>query len=219
MKQITWYLLRGKQLFRGVLGCVLVSAATVAFGQAAIAPPSGSVTVQSVEAMGSGCPAGTVAENISGDNQSFTLAFSEYIAEIGPNIPRRERRKICTILVDLAIPAGFRFTLVDVDYRGFADLDAFVRGIVQAKYFFQGDTTAVRNRHFFDGPIFDNYEERDTFGVISFSPCGGGKTLVFDTEVAVQKLLGSAPDAGGAMGVDTITGTFDQRYAIVWEAC
>jgi hypothetical protein len=208
-KQMTWYLLLRRQLLRGVLGCVLVSAATVAFGQTAVVPPGGSVTINSLSWSGNGCPPGTVVGNISGDNESFTLAFSEYTAEIGPGVSRRDRRKICMILVDLDIPAGFQYSVVDVDYRGFADLDEFV----------QGQPNSVRNIHFFDGPFFDNYEERDTFATLTYSQCGGGRTLVFDTEVAVRRLSGSATDAGGAMTVDNITGTFDTRYAIVWREC
>jgi hypothetical protein len=207
---------RGRTLLSVVVSVLLL--VTAASGQNI--PPPGSVTINDIPKIsGTGCPSGTFETNISQDNLAFTVAFSAYIAQIGDGIDRREARKTCIIFVDLNIPPGFQFTIVNVDYRGFADLDAGVKGTLKAAYYFQGEPVARRAPvHVLTGPLFDNYEVRESFATITFSPCGGGRTLVFNTEVAMSRPR-PGTGLGGTMGVDTITGEFEQEFAFMWQRC
>jgi hypothetical protein len=198
-------------LWFGVVGMLLIFVAQSAYAQ--LAPPPGTVRIESIEAIGSGCPPGTFVDNISGDQLAFTLAYSEYTAEDGPGIPRTEARKNCNVLLDITYPIGWTFAIFAVDFRGFADLDNNTVGTVAAQYFFQGQSPQVEFEKQIFGPVFDNYEIRDEIAtrVTQFGPCGGGKSLNINTEVRVQ--------GTGALTADSTTGSFQQIYAFVWQQC
>ena len=198
------------------LWCTTVSVLLIFFGQsvhAQLAPPAGTVRIESIEAIGSGCPPGTFVDSISGDQLAFTLAYSEYTAEDGPEVPRLEARKNCNIILDITYPIGWTFAIFAVDFRGFADLENNTVGTVAAQYFFQGQSPQIEFERQGFGPIFDNYEIRDEIATIvaQFGPCGGGKSLNINTEVRVQ--------GEGALTADTTTGSFEQVYALVWQQC
>lgn len=66
--------------------------------------PSEPITIQKIQYNGTGCPLGTVAQNVSDDKQAFTLTFSEFIAESGPGISLAQGRKNCIATVTLGAP-------------------------------------------------------------------------------------------------------------------
>ena len=88
-----------------------------------------SLSIRYINTGGSGCPQGSVAKSIASDNKSFTLIYDDFVAESGPGISRRENRKFCQATVDFDYPEGWTYTLVSLDYRGFADIEAGVTGV------------------------------------------------------------------------------------------
>ena len=198
-------------LWSGAVGVLLIFFAQSVHAQ--LAPPPGTVRIESIEAIGTGCPPGSFVDSISGDQLAFTLAYSEYTAEDGPGIPRLEARKNCNIILDITYPVGWTFAIFAVDFRGFADLESNTVGTVAAQYFFQGQSPQVEFEQQGFGPVFDNYEIRDEIATIvaQFGPCGGGKSLNINTEVRVQ--------GEGALTADSTTGSFQQIYALVWQQC
>ena len=203
------------------IGAVIVLLAMIpqAPALAQPSPSHGEVYVRSLSHGGSGCGVGTVAENISPDAKAFTLVFSNYAAEIGPNVPRVENRKFCNILVDLKVPSGWSYSLFRVDYRGYVNLDAGVQGVQQSSYYFQGLSVGTRPfRTVFNGPIDRNYQTKDALALeaSNWSPCGVSRALVLQTEV---RLTSSQRRAQGIITTDSINGEVEHKYGVQWKRC
>lgn len=177
---------------------------------AQVTPPPGTVTINNAQFIGTGCQPTTFTHNISED--LLTLSYSDYTAEDGVGIAPLEARKNCNIILDIT-SIGYRFGIISVDFKGFADLlDSSTTGTLAAQYFFQGQSPQVEFIQQRTGPFFDNYVLRDgkTATEVMFGPCGGG-ALNINTEVRVQ--------GTGAMMADTMSGLFQQIYALVWQQC
>ncbi len=183
-------------------------------------PDPRQVYIRNVMANGSGCPIGSVGSDISPDAKAFTLTFSEYAAEVGPGIPLSESRKNCQVTVAMNIPGGWSYTVLKVDYRGFAALDAGVVGQQRSTYYFQGASGRTNSGSLFtniygptsrDFTISDNVEINDYV----WSPCGVTRSLNINTEVRVQ----GRPGSRGYITQDSIDGELTQTYGIVWRRC
>ena len=100
--------------------------------------PADPVTIKDITANGSGCPLGTVAQNISEDKQAFTLTFSEFVAETGPDTLSSQARKNCVVTLTLKVPVGWQYSVGSFNYRGFMGLDEGIKATHSTTYFFQG---------------------------------------------------------------------------------
>lgn len=179
------------------------------------------VRVRNIHYAGTGCPAGSVAENISPDRQAFTVSFDQYIAAIGPGVAITEKRKNCQLTVDLDFPPGWSFTIFSVDYRGYVSLERNVQGSQQSKYYFQGQAATGTLVSQFNGPIDDDYQIRDELGLSAqvWSPCGAQRALNINSIV----LLNNARNRNGSglMTLDSIDGQLRlvHRYGLQWRRC
>lgn len=183
------------------------------------APPANEVTIQSISWAGSGCPPGSVQGSMAPDAQAFSLLFSQYIASAGPGIPVTQNRKNCDLLVRLRFPQGWSFSVFTVDYRGYATLDARVRGTQRSAYFFEGQFPSAALRTDLVGPYDANYEIRDTLGLsaVVWSPCGAARALNINTEVRVNNR--DNRQGSGLMTTDNITGELTHIYGVQWRRC
>jgi hypothetical protein len=176
------------------------------------------VKVRSISYAGSGCPAGSVAQNIAPDAKAFTLLFDQYVAEVGPGVPLTASRKNCAVAVDLDFPNGWSYSILDVDYRGFYELEAGVTAEQKSSYYFQGDaktaalTTTVR------GPITKDYHIRDSLGLeaLVWSPCHLSRALNINTQV---RAAAASRFARGLITLDSIDGTLTHVYGLRWRRC
>lgn len=186
-------------------------------GQAHAEVP-GYVHIRNISYAGSGCPAGSVARNVSPDLKAFTLLFDQYVAEIGPGIPLANSRKNCQVLIDLDFPSGWSYSVVTVDYRGFADLDRYVTGQQQSAYYFQGQGATARLATTFNGPTARDYQIRDQLGLsaVVWSPCGAQRALNINTQV---RLSSTNRNAQGLLTTDSIDGQVSQIYGMTWRRC
>src|SRR4051812_3346761 len=100
-----------------------ITASAAAQTALADVPPPGQVFIRNIAYGGNGCPQGSVSQLMSPDATAFTLLLDEYIAEMGPQVPRRDNRKSCQLAIDLIVPAGWSFSVATFDYRGYANLD------------------------------------------------------------------------------------------------
>lgn len=183
----------------------------------AFGPNPDEVHIAGIVYAGSGCPAGSVAEMVAPDAKSFTLLFDSYIAEAGPGIPRRENRKNCQIAVDLRFPQGWSYTIFEVDYRGYANLDSGTQGVQRTDYYFQGSYQTATMQSTFRGPFDDNYQIRDTLGLsaLVWSPCGATRAINLNTQVRVA----ATGYRRALMTIDSIDGELEHRYGIQWRRC
>jgi hypothetical protein len=178
------------------------------------------VTIRSISWAGSGCPAGTVAGNLAPDFTAFTLLFDSYVAEIGPGLPLGLSRRNCQILVDLDFPQGWSYSVFDVDYRGFTNLEPGVSGVQQSAYYFQGQLQTARLQTTLSGPRVGDYQIRDSLGIdaLVWSPCGAQRALIINSSVRLVNHSGSS-SARGVMTTDSINGTVKHIYSLQWRRC
>lgn len=187
-------------------------------GATAFADAPEYVRVRSISYAGSGCPAGSVAENVSMDRQAFTLLFDSYIAEIGPGVSVREKRKNCQILVDLDFPQGWTYTLADVDYRGYVSLERGVTGEQSSAYYFQGQGATARLTTQMRGPKDEDYQIRDTLGLsaVVWAPCGARRALNINSQI---NLTSTNRNASGLITNDSTDFHLTQIYNLKWQRC
>ncbi len=183
----------------------------------AAGPDLNKVFIAGISYAGSGCPAGSVSESLAADREAFTLLFDSYIAEAGPGVSLANGRRNCQIAVDLRIPQGWSYTIYDVDYRGFAQLDPGTVGTQKTTYYFQGSSQQVSLQTNYSGPKNNDYHIRDSLGLdaMVWSPCGVTRAINMNTQVRVA--------AGGSrralMTIDSIDGQLSHRYGIKWRRC
>ena len=107
--------------------------------------PSGhEVTIEGIEFAGSGCPAGSVAGQLSDDLTMVTILYDSFIAQAGPGITPTNYRKNCQLNFKLDYPSGWQYSVFKADYRGYAYIPANATGTAKATYYFSGETDQVR---------------------------------------------------------------------------
>jgi len=189
---------------------------TLGLASAAAAQP-GHFTIKSLVHAGTGCPAGTVAENVSPDLKAFTLLFDSFYAEAGPGLPLSASRKNCQLNIAFDCPSGWRFALVNLDTRGFASLDWNVKGVQQTSFYFGSAMTGTIARDF-HGPTAEDYVVRDTLPAASrvWGSCGrNARSLNINASIRVDNMRNRS--GSGLMTVDSVDGSLVQTYGILWE--
>lgn len=179
----------------------------------------GYFTINSIVHAGSGCPAGTVAENISPDLKAFTLLFDSFYAEVGPGVSAREKRKNCTINLSFDYPAGFQFALVDLQVRGFVSLERGLTGLQKTSFYYQGQAQTGSFELPFSGPADQDYISLATipFSNQVWSPCNANRALNVNTEVRIDNTRNRS--GSGLMTVDSVDGVVTHLYGIAWRRC
>jgi hypothetical protein len=181
------------------------------------APNPNEVHINSIAYAGSGCPAGSVSESVAPDAKAFTLLFDSYVAEAGPGVLLKEGRKNCQIAVDLRFPQGWSYSVIDVDYRGFVQLDPGTTGLQKTNYYFQGQSFGPSLQSSFRGPVAKDYHIRDSLGIdaVVWSPCGMTRALNLNTQVRVTASGGRR----ALMTTDSIDGELTHVYGLRWRKC
>ena len=192
---------------------------TLAMAPAALAqrPHPHQVYVRGITYGGSGCPAGTVAANVSFDASAFDLMFDSFVAEAGPGVPLSESRKVCTINLDLAVPQGWSYTVNSVQTRGFASLDAGTSATQMNRYYFQGSASTAPFRSTMYGPLARDYSFTDQLGLSNqvWSPCGASRSLNLAVEARVQASGGRR----ALLTVNEVDGGYSRRYFLAFKRC
>jgi len=187
------------------------------------APPRpGDVFIRNVRVGGPGCPQGTTSVLVTstvpgGPADLFEVIYDNFEVSQGPHIALAEARKFCNIVVDLYFPQGYRFTLTQVHFEGYADLARGATGKLETEYFFPFFSNRVSTSKVIRGPYKKDYERNDTLGLFSriWSPCGLTVPLNAKTTMTVD---GPRSDES-RMTVDLTTGKLYQIWAIQWESC
>jgi len=153
-------------------------------------PSARSVSIASFAAQGSGCPLGTVAANVSPDNRALTLLFDSYVIDsteaVSPLV-----QKDCIINMSLKAPAGWRYALFSIDYRGFADLEEGATARQSTEYAFGISGQKRIGAMELKGPVSIDYHERNIgeLSELAWSDCGNGggpDILTISTVAAVD---------------------------------
>jgi len=177
------------------------------------------VTIENLVYAGTGCIAGSVAENIAEDNTAFTLLFDSFVAEIGPGISRRESRKFCQLNMELSHSAGWSFAILDLNTRGYVGLDRNVEALQKTSFYFQGSPVTGEVEESFVGFLDDDYESNHIIPAdqANWSPCGESRSLNVKTQV---RLNNSHNRRGtGIITADSLDGQMYTTFGLVWKQC
>jgi hypothetical protein len=183
-------------------------------------PPAEDMVIDVVSANGTGCPKGTADVTVSPDNKAFTVAYSQFVAQVGPDAEPTDFRKNCQLSLDVLVPEGFTYAIAGADYRGYANLEEGASGSETASYYFQGQGHTTRIRHEFRGYLAENWQRSDQVELTSssFLPCGEKRYLNVNTELRVKP--GTAK--GGTtnfLTMDSTDGNLATVYHISWMKC
>ncbi len=177
------------------------------------------VKIESLVYAGTGCPAGTVVDELADDKQAFTLMFDDFVAEVGPGIPTREGRKFCQINLDLSYTPGWSFAIMELDTRGYVGLDKKVTATQKSSFYFQGSETMGEFQTDFTGYFDDDYEVIDVvpFDAAIWSPCDSNRSLNIKTQVRLNNRRNR--NGSGIITADSVDGTMSLMYGIAWKQC
>jgi hypothetical protein len=177
------------------------------------------VGISSLTHGGSGCPVDSVGASFSPDFQYLTLIFDAYAAEIGQNVEAPKKRLFCQLVMQIDFPAGLSFALVDLTYRGYADLDPGINAAQTSNYYFQGfkkDEQYAFKTHIY-GPFNGDYDRTDTLGLLSWSPCHEKRGLNIVTSVQLENKRNKK--GSGLITLDSIDSQVVEKYGIRWRRC
>jgi hypothetical protein len=120
-------------------------------------------------------------------------------------------------LLDLAVPAGKRLTLLTVDHRGHVELGANDQAILATGVAFSPAAPRVVFASTLTGPRSDDFSVRaePTLATGSTSSCGGTQTLYLDVNAKIA--ASGASDA--LLTVDSLDGELHQTLAFAATAC
>lgn len=186
---------------------IALAAALVA---ATLVPPPGPVTIELVTAGGTGCKPGTTTVAMSGDNEAFTVTYSDFLVQA----KGAEAKKSCTIEVKLNHAAGYAYGIAATDYRGFANLSDGARGVQRNTYRFPGFPTRHSSRTY-SGPMSDNWQVTDVPDGVQHGPCKDRKPLVIETEL---KVTGKG-SATSFMTMDSTDSSVSSTFRLAWKRC
>ena len=202
-----------------ILGALAASAPA----QATPPPPTPDemMIIDVVKANGSGCPDESAGITVSKDNKAFTVTYSEYTAQVGPEASALDFRKNCQLALDIKVPSGFTFAIATADYRGFASLQPGAWGEQNANYYFQGYTDTTRSSHRFKGPMSDDWQRTDNVGIASlnFLRCGDRRFLNINTELRVNRGSSDAKKHTSFISMDSTDASINTVYRVQWKRC
>lgn len=168
-----------------VFTCVALAAAP-AHAAASHQPVPPWFTVTPITVNGSGCPPGSAAVSQTSDT-TFTVTYSEYIAQSGDGASVTGFRQNCQINLSIGVPAGWTYGITSVDYRGYAHLGPGAFGTLLAGYYYAGMQGTYRQQHQISGPMDGDYEFNDVAPVAAFAPCHFNATMNINTELRAYR--------------------------------
>lgn len=183
--------------------------------------PDEMMIIDVVKANGSGCPGESAAITVSEDNKAFTVTYSEYTAQVGPQSGPLDFRKNCQLALDVKVPSGFTFAIATADYRGFASLRNGAWAEQNANYYFQGYSQTTRTQHRFKGPMEDGWQRTDRVGIASLNylRCGDRRFLNINTELRVNRGWSDTRKHTSFISMDSTDAAINTLYRVVWKKC
>ena len=183
--------------------------------------PTEQITIDVITVNGSGCPVGSTAIAVSPDNTAFTVTYSSYMAQVGVGALPTDFRKNCQMALQVHVPTGFTYAIVQADYRGYGYLAQGATATQRANYYFQGMSGTSFASHTFRGPMDDYWQTTDVTPVasLSFAPCGEQRFLNINTELRVSAGSSNPRTTTSFMAMDSADGSIDTKYHFAWRKC
>jgi hypothetical protein len=174
--------------FQSYLNSVVLSVVLTAASSAAVAEAPRGFRIDGISYGGSGCPQGSVSENLSTSGDSLSLLFDRFVAEVGPGASPMNARANCKVSINASVPSGWSYSIRSVEYRGFHNLERGVSAIHNSGYYFQGTTSTQRVASTFVGPLSADFAIRDSFAAhgVNWSPCNTNRSIVIDIQTQLR---------------------------------
>ncbi|MEU4894265.1 DUF4360 domain-containing protein [Streptomyces sp. NPDC044780] len=210
----------GVLLAGGAVAALFASALSAQGVSPAPDAPSEKIQISVRTVNGSGCPQGTAAVAVAADNTAFTVTYSDYLAQVGPDSAPTDIRKNCQLNLGVHVPQGFTYAIAQVDYRGYGHLEKGAQGTEKASYYFQGSADTASRTHDFSGPYDDNWQTTDStdYSALVWAPCGQDRNVNINTELRVS--AGTSPTGSTSfMAMDSTDGGVNTIYHLAWKEC
>ena len=203
------------------LAAAALALSTIVIPPVADPPPTGQITINVVTVNGSGCRLGSAAVAVSPDNKAFTVTYSDYLAQVGPQSRPTDFRKNCQLNLKVNVPGGFTYGIAQADYRGFADLQKGAKGTVKASYYFQGMSDTDQRSKTLNGAMSDNWQVTHKTDVASivYHPCGEKRNFNINTELRVYPGSSNTATTTSFVSMDSTDGAIDTTYQFSWKTC
>jgi hypothetical protein len=198
-----------------ILGAVCLSGSAVA---EPVVPAPGSIRVESLAYQGDGCPAGSAAVDIAHYGNAFTVIFSEFIVQQGPDVARAEAEKGCNVTVALTVPPGLTYAVTSVDYRGYASIAPGAVGYHRGMYHFQGGPPLRSAWTPFAGARDEDWHVREVADTVVWGKCRTERKLQLKAHLRLERGRSAATDSS-FMTIDSQDGEIRQTYHLAWSSC
>jgi Domain of unknown function (DUF4360) len=196
-------------------------AAMVGFPAGLFAVPNiNEVQIKSLQVNGNGCPIGTTTKLLvdtdgSGSADFFQVTYSEF-SVTRPGIPAKN----CLVEALIGIPQGWSYSLLNVQYEGYAEIDSKHIGSILTKYNFPFFSNTVSTNKDLPGSFVGEYSKNDFLSVLAtvWSPCGKVAPLNMNTRISLRQ----KPNTSGGnsfMDVERQSGLLVQVFHIKWRRC
>lgn len=196
-----------------------VSAPVTGPGMHVVAPPD-DMTVSVVYANGSGCKPGTAAVEVSPDKKAFTVTYSAFTAQVGPEAKPTDFRRNCQLGLNVDVPPGYTYAIAQADYRGYARLEQGASASQRAFYYFQGMSHTTETRRTFQGFMDDDWQQTDLVGIesLTWHPCGAQRYLNVNTDLRVK--AGNSPKGTTSfITMDSSDMSLTTVFRVTWAKC
>ena len=209
--------------FSAMTGCADLgaddSAADDARGAADLAqqfvPPSNAgeldganIKIESIDATGKGCPAGSWTAEKVPEGTAFTLTFEKYVIEAPASSTLVSSQLNCDVNLKIRTPKDLSYAVTSFQFYGYANLSEGMKASLDAEYFFAGNGIGERTAPYhYDLPVpFDTTyavnDDVEARGVApSWSACDVSSTLTIRTRLT---LANANPDKPGILAMDNI---------------
>lgn len=160
---------------------------------------------------GSGCPKNSVGFLPTED--AFSLLFSKYTAEKGPNVSAAQAFKYCYLKIPVTVPAGYRAEITTVDYRGFTSLQNRTSSYIHTSFYLGAYQYGSSPLSHFKGPNEIDFFRRDTSLYSRKNWCSNGRTTIPLNLYTLMSVTGSRNAASG-ITMDSADGVVELKMGL-----
>jgi hypothetical protein len=175
------------------------------------------VSIESLKAAGSGCPASSrptgrlVHTDKDGLPDRLVVSFPSYVAKQGAGLSIANRRRNCAMVLLLNLPEGLQYRIASVRYHGHASLPVGASGLLQSDYDFPFASKIASFQATLRGPLktdFHRQAQRQPQDLV-WSPCHRDIPLVLRTQIVLS----------GPRTVSASLRATRHAYDLVWRHC
>ncbi|KAF4407513.1 MULTISPECIES: DUF4360 domain-containing protein [Streptomyces] len=203
----------------GAAAALFASALSVQSAPVVEETPSVTAEVEVVTVNGSGCPSGTARVDVASDNASFSVTYSDYIAQVGLGGEPIDFRKNCQLSLQIDVPSGYTYAVLGLEHRGYTFLKKGATGLQRTEYYFQGDSDGVVHSRSFTGPYQGSWRTTDSDSDdVLWAPCGDERNLNINTELRVNGGSSDNTTSPSFLAMRS-SGLPDAAYQIAYKKC